>query len=266
MDFSGKVCVVTGASSGIGRRVAQVLAGRGARVCVAARRGDRLEALVAEIGGAGAGHSWVVTDVSKKADVDSLRDHVQAAYGRCHVLVNNAGFSTGSRFDSGAVRRIEAVMATNFLGAVNCTGSFLPLLEESAPSHVVNIASVAGRMPVPGDGGYCASKFALVGWSESIHYDLAERGVHVSIVEPGPVRTEGFPLTDLAADKWLRHALTTQDRVAAAIVKVIERPRLERVVPRWFYLLRVPYVVAPWLFHAAQHHFVRERALTPSRV
>ncbi len=243
--MKGKVCVVTGASSGIGRRTAADLASQGAIVCVAARREARLKSLVDEC--RGSGHSYVVTDVSDREQVEGLARHVEHLYGRCDVLINNAGFGgERSMFDGAeAIADLERVMATNFFGAAYCTAEFLPLLQRAAPSSIVNVASVAGKIALGGASAYTASKFAVVGWSESLHYELAGRGICVSLVEPGLVPTEGFPQSDLLSDPMLRHVVGTEDQVSRAIRDAIANRTFERTVPRWYYLVQIPRLIAP---------------------
>ncbi len=249
MDMTGKVCVVTGASSGIGRQTAVDLAGEGAAVCVAARREECLRALVEELGGSP--HSYVAIDVSNGDDVSKLADHVRETYGRCDVLVNNAGISGRGGFDRPeALGELHRVMATNFFGAAYCTSELLDLLVSSAPSHIVNVASMAGRIATPGVSAYCASKFALVGWTESIQPELAKRGVFVSSIEPGFVPTEGFPQTELRRDRVMRHLLGTTEDVSGAIRDAIHGRKPQRVVPRWYYLFQVPRVLTPRVYRA----------------
>jgi uncharacterized protein len=247
------VCVITGASSGIGRRTALHLAAAGAVVCAAARREERLQSLIAECGGGGGGHSYVVTDVSERDQVRRLASHVEGTYGRCDVLINNAGFGGDHTplQDPGAISDLEAVMATNFFGAVYCTAELLPMLEAAAPSTIVNVASIAGRIAVGGTSAYNASKFALVGWSEALHYELASRGVYVSLVEPGLIPTEGFPQRELVGNPLLRLVLGTQEQVSGAILEAIVHRRIERTVPRWYYLARVPRLLTPRLYRYA---------------
>jgi uncharacterized protein len=190
-DLQGKVCVITGASSGIGRRTALDLADSGVRICAAARREERLRSLVEEMGGAEAGHTFFVTDVSKRAQVRALAAHVRETYGRLDILINNAGFAGREGFSGPeSVDEVERVFATNFFGAVYCTGEMFDLLAASAPSQVINIASMAGRIATPGASTYAASKFALVGWTEGLGPELAKRGIYLSSVEPGFVPTE----------------------------------------------------------------------------
>jgi uncharacterized protein len=260
MSFENRVCLVTGASSGIGRRTALDLASLGARVCVAARREDRLNSLLLEIGGEEQGHSGHATDVSSKQSVRGLAKHVSSTYGRLDVLVNNAGFSDGTSLEEpeGLVA-LERVMATNFYGAVYCTAELLPLLVSSAPSSVVNVASVAGRVALGGDPAYCASKFALVGWSEALQSQLSGKGVHVGVVEPGLIPTEGFPQAQARKDSLLRYLLGTEAQVSAAIIDTVRRRVFERTVPRWYYLLQLPRVLAPPLYRAAGRRFVARR-------
>ena len=257
MDFSSKTCVVTGASSGIGRRTAADLAAAGATICAVARREPELRSLVAEIGGDDRGHSYFVADVSRRDAVRALAGHVGAVHGRCDVLINNAGFSRGGAFEgAGDIDDVAAMMATNFLGTVYCTGELMTLLEASKPSHVVNVASVAGRFGLAGSSGYCASKFAVVGWSEGIQFELADKGIHVSLVLPGPIPTEGFPQSALVDDRVMKHALGSAADVSAAIRDAIEHSKFERVVPRWYYALQLPKLLTPPLYRYVQQKVI----------
>jgi NAD(P)-dependent dehydrogenase (short-subunit alcohol dehydrogenase family) len=264
MDFRDKVCVITGASSGIGRRLALDLGAAGAQVCAAARREERLRSLIKEL--AGDRHSLVATDVSDRAACGRLADHVRDRYGRCDVLVNNAGFSLGGSFDGpAALERLHEVMATNFFGAAYCTASLMDLLVRSAPSHVVNVASVAGRIATGGASSYCASKFAMVGWSEALYFELRPKRVHVTLIEPGMLPTEGFPHSGLSSDRWLRHILTSESDVSRATMRAIQACKLQRTIPRWFYPLEIARLVAPPVFRALQSRFITARAERESR-
>lgn len=254
MDLDRKVCVVTGASSGIGRRTAMDLADAGATVCLVARREERLRALVHDLGSDR--HAYVAADVSDRAEVGRIAQLVGERWGRCDVLINNAGISAGGRFKGVAsLDDLDAVMATNFFGAAACTAMLLPFLEQAAPSHIVNVASVAGRVTFGGASAYSASKFALVGWSEALHYELKPRGIHVTSIEPGPLPTEGFPQNALVNHPLLRFALTTEEDVSRAIRKVLGRSVVQRTVPRWYYASSVWRALAPGIYSRAASTF-----------
>ncbi|HYZ46924.1 MAG TPA: SDR family oxidoreductase [Actinomycetota bacterium] len=257
MAGADPVWVVTGASSGIGRRTALDLAEEGARVCAVARRETLLRALVDEMGGAAAGHSWVECDVSNRDDVRRLAAHVEEVHGRCDVLVNNAGVGSGAWRARDPVAEVRRVMETNFFGAVHCTAELLALLESTAPSCVVNVASIAGRVPVPRAASYSASKFALVGWSESLWFELAPRGVNVCVIEPGPLATEGFPMEALRRHPVLRFVLTDTERVSRAIRSAVRTRSVSRTAPRWYAAFPIARTLAPGAFRSAQRHLAR---------
>ncbi len=250
MAWTRTVWVITGASSGIGRRTALDVAAAGGTVCLAARREQRLAELLAEL--PGEGHSYLATDVSDRPQVRALAAHVADTHGRVDVLVNNAGYA-GPKGFAGAdtIADVEALMATNFFGAVYCTGEFMELLESSAPSTIVNVASMAGRVAAPGMPAYVASKFALVGWSESLAATIRRRGIHVASVEPGFVPTEGFPQTEMVGDPMMKRLLGTDAMVSEAIQDAVKNRKVQRVVPRAYYLAQLPQVAAPRLWRKA---------------
>lgn len=260
VDLGGKVCVITGASSGIGRRTAQDLARRGAVVCAVARRERLLAELVESL--PGDAHSYFAADVSDPARVRALARHVEERHGRCDVLINNAGFSSGGIFrGADSLADLHRVIDTNLFGAIHCSAELLPLLERAAPSHIVNVTSMAGRLSIPGASAYCASKFALVGWTESARYDLESKGVYLSSVEPGPIPTEGFPQTGLVRHPLLSRALGSPADVSRAIIGSIEHRRPQRVVPRPYYLLQFLRLSAPRLFRVLVRRVVGRRSV-----
>jgi short-subunit dehydrogenase len=247
MEIRGKICVLTGASSGIGRTAAIDLASHGMTLCVVARREELLKELVREL--PGNGHSYVTADVSDIEQVRSIERHVRATYGSVHALVNNAGFTRGGEFiGEDSLDAVRAVIETNYLGTVNACAVFLPLLEASAPSRIVNVASMAGRLAFPRSSAYVASKFAVVGWSESAAFDLKARGISVSLIEPGPIPTEGFPQQSMVGHPIFGRALGSQKDVARAIRSAIIKGSPTRAVPRWYRPLQFPRLIAPPLY------------------
>jgi short-subunit dehydrogenase len=142
---------------------------------------------------------------------------------------------------------VERTMRLNFDAVVRLTDAALPLLRRSAPSALVNVASTAGRVSRPGAGAYSASKAALIGWSDSLHVEEREHGVHVGLVLPGFIATEGFPAAELREKPLTRWMVSTPDKVAEAIVDAGLGGRAERWVPRAYGLAAVLRVVAPGL-------------------
>jgi short-subunit dehydrogenase len=260
--LQGKVCVVTGASSGIGESTVRALARGGATVVLAARREDLLEKLTAEVRERGATASWLRTDVTKDEDLRSLRDHVLEEHGRCDVLINNAGIPGGGRFTDLSIERMRLVTETNYISILAATKLFLdPLLESKG--HVVNVASLAGRYALPGASVYAASKHAVVAFSESLHHELKPRGVMVTVVNPGLVVTEGFfpEGSPILTDPLTKPFLMKPERVARAIIDVIKHRRGPEVsVPRWLAAPQAARLLAPPLYRAAMERIVRSRS------
>jgi uncharacterized protein len=256
---AGKVCVVTGASSGIGEATARALAAGGAMVVLAARREERIARVAGEIRQMGGKAHPVRCDVTSLADVEGLVAETERTFGRCDVLVNNAGVPGGGTFTELTLDQIERVTAINFVGVLRCTKLFLPMVLESR-GHIVNVASIAGRYAIPGSAVYTAAKHAIVGLSESLYQELAPRGVMVTSVNPGLVATEGFPMTELLRGPY-RPLVMKPQRIAAVIVDVIERRKGPEIsVPRWLGGFQVFRLIAPPLYRTVVARLARKRA------
>lgn len=245
MELGGKVAVVTGASSGIGEASAKALADAGMTVIAVARRTERLQAL-ADADPRIVPHT---ADVTSDDDVDGLARRVASELGACHVLVNNAGINAGKTFRGAAdTDDVRHVMEVTYFGTVRCMAAFDELLTSSAPSRVINVASVAGKVP-SGMPGYGAAKFALVGWSENLRAQWLRRGVAIGQLNPGFIRTEGFPQEQLSGTA-LERLVGEADDVARAVVDMARSGAAERTVPRWYRAIVVLRHVAPPLFRA----------------
>lgn len=254
-----RVCVVTGASGGIGEVAARRLADGGATVVLAARREDRLRRVAEDIGERA---SWVTCDVALQEEVERLRGEVESRHGRCDVLVNNAGVPGGGAFADASLDRLRTVVDVNLLGVITCTKVFLPMLEQ-AGGHVVNVASLAGRYALPGAAVYSATKHAVVAFSESLYHELGPRGVMVTVVNPGLVATEGFlpPDSPIWKERWLRPFIMKPERIAAVIADVVRNRRGPEVsVPRWLASPQAVRVLVPPLYRAALARLVGNRA------
>ena len=244
------VALITGASSGIGEETARRLAREpGMRLVLVARREDRLRALA---GSLGAEATCVAADLVAEDTPQRLLDHLREHHdGRLTLLVNNAGSAWRARFADGGYDNVRRHMELNFNAQVRLTEALLPLLRASAPSAIVNLGSTAGRTARAGSAAYSATKAALALWSDGLHLEEREHGVHVGLVQPGFIATEGFPAEELRAKATTRWIVSTPDRVAEAIVDAGLRGKAERYVPRPYALAAAVRVLAPGLVRRA---------------
>jgi short-subunit dehydrogenase len=242
------VALVTGASSGIGAATARRLAGEpGARLVLVARREDRLRELADELGGA----DVLAEDLTGEEAPARIAAEVERRHGRLDLLVNNAGTAWRGRFADTGWEHVRRHMEINFDAVVRLTEALLPLLRRSAPSAIVNVSSVAGRVARGNSGAYSASKFALAGWSDALHLEERRHGVHVGLVLPGFVATEGFPQRELTERALTRRIVSAPEAVAEAIVDAGLRGKAERYVPRPYAVIPVLRMLAPWLVRRA---------------
>jgi NAD(P)-dependent dehydrogenase (short-subunit alcohol dehydrogenase family) len=191
-EFNGKVAVVTGAASGIGRALAERCAREGMRVALADVERPALDRAAAELKATGAEVLAVVTDVSKAGDIEALARQTLEAFGAVHLLCNNAGVGAGTTVWESTLADWEWVLGVNLWGVIHGVRTFVPImLAQDDECHIVNTASIAGLIAGPGLGVYKVTKHAVVTLSETLHYDLAMRGarIGVSILCPEWVNT-----------------------------------------------------------------------------
>ncbi len=237
-DFNGKVVVVTGAASGIGREIALAFARRGARLAVADIDEDRLPGVKEEIAAMGNQvNSWVV-DVSQADAVKDFCDDVYREMGRADVLCNNAGIGMGGKFEDTTLEDWEWIVGVNLWGVIHGCHYFYPrMIEQGGGGHIVNTASGAGLAPLPILVPYCCTKYAVVGFSETLRAEAALHGIGVSAICPGIVITNITKVARITSgtnqstaqefleklDRIYVRRNYTPDRVAAAAVKAVER-------------------------------------------
>jgi short-subunit dehydrogenase len=234
-----QVAVVTGGATGIGAALARRLAERQWLCVLVGRREDRLRATSEEVGG-----EYEVCDVADREAVRRMAESVRGRHPEVELLVNNAGVPGRGSFLDMPPERIEELVRINYLGSVWCLLALLPALEAGAPSHLVNIVSVAGTVAI---GPYSASKHAQLGFSRSVARELRPRGIHVHTVNPGFVHTEGFPQDWLLRGR-LGRIVVGPELVADRIVRAIQRDRPEIFVPRWYRAAAVAQAIAPGTF------------------
>jgi NAD(P)-dependent dehydrogenase (short-subunit alcohol dehydrogenase family) len=236
-DLSGRVAVVTGAASGIGRETALALARRGADLAICDVDETGLEETAEQIRQIGCRVLRSRVDVSSAEQMRGFADQTYAELGRVDVLVNNAGIGIGGLFVEIPLEEWDTVLGINLKGVVNGCHVFVPrMIEAGAGGHVVNIASIVGYIAIPGMSPYVAAKFAVLGFSESLRAELAERGIGVTAICPGLINTpivrsasvygaSAMPENREEAIQLFERRDYGPDRVARGILKAIQRNR-----------------------------------------
>ena len=229
MSLKGKKVVITGASSGIGRAAALEFARRGANLVLAARRSEPLDEVARLCRERGVECKPIVADVANRQDCRRLID----AAGRVDILVNNAGFAIFDAIENAKPEDLEQMMRTNYFGAVWCTQAALPAMVSRGQGTIVNVSSIAGLMGYARMGGYSATKFALIGFSEALRDEVLDRGVRVAMICPGTVDTNFFVNAERGKMPGASRLILAikPERVAKAICDSAEDGRYRRILP-----------------------------------
>ncbi len=230
--LTGKVALVTGASSGIGEATALALAAEGARVAIAARRVDRLEELAKRIQQQGGETLVMEIDVTDESNAREMVERTRKQWGRLDILVNNAGVMLLGPITGANVEDWQRMVNLNLLGLMYATHEALPIMQKQGSGHIVNISSVAGRTARAGSGGYNATKWGVNAFSESLRQELAQRKEHirVTLIEPGMVATELIGhITHEDTRRALEESAQSMRRlqsedIAAAILYAVTQP------------------------------------------
>ena len=232
MDFKNKVVLITGASSGIGKQTAIEFAKLGSSIILVARRKNKLEQVENELKQFNVNTLVCVCDVSKKDQVEELFKIVLQKFDSIDILVNNAGFAIYGSVSDLSINEIESQMETNYFGMIYCVKNFLPLMLKKKSGHIVNVASVGASFSVPGVSSYCATKFAMLGFSEGLKHELYGTGVGLTVVSPIMVRTPLFEHPSFTNfSKFSTGVSLSSETVAKTIIKASNSSRLEIVVP-----------------------------------
>lgn len=228
--MNGKVALVTGASSGIGRATALALSRAGAKVAAGARRTDKLESLGQEIEKAGGEVLVQKLDVTKKVECDSFVSSAVSKWGSADILVNNAGLMPLSFFKNLKVSEWDQMIDVNIRGVIYCTAAVIPHMLAKKSGHIVNMSSIAGRVVFPSGTVYCATKHAVTAFSEGLRQEFSTRSnIRVTCIEPGVVDTElNDTITDASLAKFVEStkqmaSLKAED-IANAILFAVESP------------------------------------------
>ena len=227
-QISGKSIIITGASSGIGEATAKMLAERGAKLMLAARREDKLDKLVSQIEAAGGTAAYQVVDVTKQSQVQALADETLKQYGKIDVIINNAGIMPLSRIDKFLVEEWERTIDINIKGVLYGIAAVLPAMQKAQSGHIINISSVAGHVVFPGAAIYCGTKFAVRAITEGLRQEVG-KDIRCTIISPGAIATE---LTNHISDEEAAKGAEQfsgvaigAEAIASAIAYAIEQPK-----------------------------------------
>ncbi len=220
MNLSGRKALLTGATGGLGRAIAQAMAERGAQVMLSARSREALEALAAEL--SGSGHSVLPADL---AEPDAAERLAAEAAGT-EILIANAGLPAAGRLDDFSAEQVQRALRVNLEAPMLLARVLYPRMVEAGDGHLVFVASLAGKAASPRSSIYNATKFGLRGFALGLRADLAPKGVGVSLVSPGFVREAGM-FADAGSKSPPGMGTATPEQVGAATVKAIERNRAE---------------------------------------
>lgn len=231
MRIDGSTILVTGASSGIGEALAPMLAARGATVGIAARRTDRLEATLARCREHSPGSRMWTVDLSDADAAVAFVGDAWDAFGHLDCLVNNAGMGKRKLLTDHTTDDLELVMRTNFLSPIRMNLAVLPRMLARGSGTIVNVASGGGRFGIVHESAYCASKFAMSGWSEVAAMDLADTPIEIKLVQPGAIETEIWIQRPGELPGLPDPGFASADECAAGIVDALETDGFEFFVP-----------------------------------
>jgi len=236
MKLRDRTAIVTGASTGIGRETARLLARAGANVVLAARNAEALARVAQELRPYRGRSLAVPTDVTDAQAVEAMVSRAADEFGSVDILVNNAGLSLYAYLAEGSMENVRRLFEVNVFGALNCIRAVAPYMKQQRRGQIINVSSVAGKIAAPYEGAYAATKFALTAISDAVRLELLEHGIRVITVYPGPVdtllRESAIKEIELpAAPPAVRRIPPV--RVAEAIVKAARDERPE-VYVTWF--------------------------------
>jgi uncharacterized protein len=239
--WTGKVVLITGGSSGLGRALATAFARAGAQVVVSARSSDALETVAADLRATGAQVLAIPADVTQQTQVENLIEQAVKHFGRLDVLVNNVGRSTRGAILDTTPEDFANLMDINFLSVVRCTRAAVPHLLRSR-GQVVNIGSLSGKSASRYVGAYAATKFALAAYTQQLRLELQPQGVHVLLVSPGPIarddvgdryadQMEGLPARAAKPGAGVRISPVRPEKLSQAILTACRRRQPELIYP-----------------------------------
>jgi uncharacterized protein len=249
--LNGKIVVITGASSGIGERIAYLAAEQGATPILLARSYKALKETASIIKERfNVPCAFYELDVSDTDAIKTVFNHILVEYKAIDVLVNNAGFGVFENVIDTELSKIESMFEVNVLGLIACTKMVLPQMIENNTGHIINIASQAGKISTPKSSVYSATKHAVLGFTNGLRLELSGSNVFVTSVNPGPIKTRFFDIADESGNyvKNVEKFMLDPDFVAQKIVDTMLVPKRELNLPGWMNIGSTLYQLFPTMF------------------
>jgi short-subunit dehydrogenase len=249
--LDGKIVVITGASSGIGEKIAYKTAALGASTVLMARSEDKLKETAKNITEQyQVPCYYYALDVSDEEKVQEVFACVLQEIGAIDVLINNAGFGVFKTFEDASMTEVKSMFEVNVFGLVACTKAVLPTMMKRNSGHIINIASLAGKIATPKSSAYAATKHAVLGLTNSLRMELAGTDIRVTAVNPGPIKTNFFDIADQSGTyvKSVERYMLDPEHVANKIVGAIGTKKREINLPGWMSIGPVVFSLFPRLF------------------
>jgi short-subunit dehydrogenase len=256
--YTNKIVVITGASSGIGAWMALELSRLGAIVILIARSEQKLQQTAAFMQGK---HECMVTDITSSEQVFAAVGQIIHTYGNIDILINNAGFGVFENFSEANLATMEQMMDVNYMGTVRCTKAVLPYMLEAKSGHIVNIASLAGKIGTAKSSGYCASKHAVLGFTNSLRQELKGTGIFITAVNPGPIDTPFFEQADPSGSyaSKMKSYMLRPEQVGQAVLRAIIKRKMEINLPVLFGWAAKFIIVFPWISNKIIYKFLNNK-------
>ena len=261
MRFDGLAVLITGGSSGIGKRLALDLARLGARVAIASHDSERLQEAATEVSKVATRSLAIVCDVASDADVERMGRAVLDGFGSLDVLVNNAGYAEYRTFADTEPADVRRLVEVNLIGAMRCIRTFLPPMMARRSGTIVNMASIAGRVPLTPNSVYCASKHGLVALSQALRYELEVFDIRVHVICPGRAETPFFDHETFRTRRPRAETryTTSVEHISRATLDAMRSGRFMTYVPRTLGIMAWALNAWPWLIRPMFDRVMRAR-------